>query len=74
MAVISVEVEQGKMVEVSEVLDRWLAPDHRYAKSIAQLQLARSKVLGDDGAIYTLRHHTERWVWELTLYESGSER
>jgi len=56
-------VGQGKTVQVSEVLDRWLAPDHRYFK-----------VLGDDGAIYILRHDTKRWVWELTLYESGSER
>ena len=44
-------------VEVSEILDRWLSPDHRYFK-----------VRGDDRAIYIIRHDTNRWVWELTAY------
>lgn len=43
-------------VEVREVLDRWLAPDHRYFK-----------VLGDDGAVYILRHDPEAERWELVF-------
>lgn len=44
-------------IEVIKVLDHWLAPDHRYFK-----------VLGDDNAVYILRHDTEKWTWELTFY------
>jgi hypothetical protein len=46
-------------IEVDEVLDRWLAPDHRYFK-----------VRGDDGARYILRHDPNSGDWELTLYEA----
>jgi hypothetical protein len=46
-----------RRVEVTEVVDRWLAPDHRYFK-----------VRGDDGALYILRHDPEG-IWELTLYD-----
>jgi hypothetical protein len=52
--------DQNRQVEVAEVLDRWLAPDHRYFK-----------VLGDDGALYILRHDVTTWEWELTLFQSG---
>ncbi|MBI4715682.1 MAG: hypothetical protein HY760_07090, partial [Nitrospirae bacterium] len=45
-------------IEVEEVLDRWLARDHRYFK-----------VRGDDGAVYILRHDMESLEWELTLFE-----
>ena len=48
-----------RTVEVAEVLDRWLAPDHRYFK-----------VRGDDGARYILRHDPDSGDWELTLYEA----
>ena len=34
-----------RQVEVDEVVDRWLSPDHRYFK-----------VRGDDGGVYALRH------------------
>ncbi len=47
-----------RSVNVSEVLDRWLSPDHRYFK-----------VRGDDRAIYIIRHDTRRWVWELAAYQ-----
>ena len=47
-------------VAVAEILDRWLAPDHRYFK-----------VRGDDGATYILRHDTGHDRWDLTLYERG---
>lgn len=45
-------------VEIIEVLDRWLAPDHRYFK-----------VLGDDSAIYILRHNVATGDWELTFFK-----
>lgn len=46
-------------VEVAEILDRWLAPDHRYFK-----------VHGADGGTYILRHDTRADRWELTMFES----
>jgi len=45
-------------IEVAEVLDRWLAPDHRYFK-----------VRGDDGFTYILRHDMTSLEWELILFE-----
>jgi hypothetical protein len=50
-------------VEVAEVLDRWLSPDHRYFK-----------VRGPDGARYILRHDPDEGEWELTLYDQTDER
>lgn len=49
-----------KPVTVTEILDRWLAPDHRYFK-----------VKGDDEAIYIIRHDAYTGQWELTLFDSG---
>ena len=49
-----------RTVEVSEELDRWLAPDYRYFK-----------VLGDDGGVYILRHDSAAGCWELTLFGSA---
>ena len=46
-------------IEVKEVQDRWLAPDHRYFK-----------VIGDDDATYIIRHDTVKWEWELVLYRA----
>jgi len=45
-------------IEVTDVLDRWMAPDHRYFK-----------VLGDDQAVYILRHDEASWSWDLTFYK-----
>ncbi len=42
-------------VEVDEVVDRWLTPDHRYFK-----------VRGDDGGVYVLRHDVVSGRWEMT--------
>jgi hypothetical protein len=47
-----------RRVQVVDVIDRWLAPDHRYFK-----------LRGDDGGTYIVRYDTERDEWELTLYE-----
>ena len=44
-----------RRVEVIEVLDRWLAPDHRYFK-----------VKGDDGDVYIVRQEATSGAWELT--------
>lgn len=42
-------------IEVIEVIDRWLAPDHRYFK-----------IKGDDNCIYIIRHDEITDRWELT--------
>jgi hypothetical protein len=47
-------------IHVLEIVDRWLAPEHRYFK-----------VRGDDAGTYILRHDTLGDRWELTLFESG---
>ncbi|MEJ2689211.1 MAG: hypothetical protein P8130_04540 [Deltaproteobacteria bacterium] len=52
---------RARSVEIQEVLDRWLAPDHRYFK-----------VRGDDGAIYILRHDVGQERWEVTLFSQRS--
>lgn len=48
----------SRQVEIAEILDRWLAPDHRYFK-----------VRGDDGDLYILRHDPGQDRWELTLFQ-----
>ncbi|OGI46788.1 MAG: hypothetical protein A2637_05195 [Candidatus Muproteobacteria bacterium RIFCSPHIGHO2_01_FULL_65_16] len=52
----------GRRLEVIEVLDRWLAPAHRYFK-----------VLADDGGRYILRHSAATDRWELTMFERGAK-
>jgi hypothetical protein len=53
---------ESRCVQVDEVLDQWLSPDHRYFK-----------VLGDDGDIYILRHDPHGQAWELTFFNKRSE-
>lgn len=48
-------------VDVIEILDRWLEPDHRYFK-----------LRGDDQGLYILRHDIILDHWELTQYERGA--
>jgi len=50
----------GREVVVTEIIDRWLDPSHRYFK-----------LRGDDGGIYLLRHDTLSDRWEMTLFDSG---
>ena len=50
----------AKKIEVQDVLDRWMAPDHRYFK-----------VLGHDQAVYILRHDAVSWDWDLTFYKQA---
>ncbi len=45
-------------IHVKSILDRWLAPDHRYFK-----------ILGEDEAIYIVRHDPIFHDWELTFYK-----
>ena len=47
-------------IGVQEVLDRWLAPDHRYFK-----------LRGEDGAVYIVRHDEGTGTWQLTLMDAG---
>ena len=47
-----------RAVEVRELFDSWLAPEHRYFK-----------LEGDDGAAYILRHDTTSGAWEMVLYD-----
>jgi hypothetical protein len=47
-----------RRVEVVEILDRWLAPDHRYFK-----------VKGSDGDVYIVRHDAAADAWELTMFQ-----
>ncbi len=48
-----------RSIEVLEVIDQWLEPDHRYFK-----------LRGDDDGIYILRHDVASNRWELTLYDA----
>ena len=50
-----------RCIKVSEVLDRWLDPSHRYFK-----------LRGDDNGIYILRHSTEEDIWEMILFDSDT--
>ena len=47
----------GERIEVAEVLDQWLAPDHRYFK-----------LRGTDDHVYLVRHEVSNGAWELTMY------
>jgi hypothetical protein len=48
-----------RRVEILEIIDRWLAPDHRYFKLRAA-----------DG-VYIIRHQTQGDRWELTMFDQG---
>ena len=49
----------NRKIEIKEVQDQWLSPDHRYFK-----------ILGDDNAVYILRHDSKSWEWDLTFYKA----
>jgi hypothetical protein len=46
-----------RRLEVVEIIDRWLAPDHRYFK-----------VQADDDNVYILRHDETAGEWEMTSF------
>ncbi len=47
-------------IGVSEIIDRWLDPDH-----------SCFKVRGDDGDIYILRYDRTADIWQMILFSSG---
>jgi hypothetical protein len=49
-----------RRIDVADVLDQWLAPDHRYFK-----------LLGADGDTYLVRHDVRSGGWELTMFRRG---
>lgn len=49
-----------RKIDVIDVIDRWLATDHRYFK-----------VKGADAALYILRHDLGTGAWELVLFNRG---
>ncbi len=53
---------KNRKIRVEEVIDRWLAPDHRYFK-----------FRGEDEATYLIRHDVEEDFWELVFYQAGRE-
>jgi hypothetical protein len=48
-----------RRIAVAEVLDAWLAADHRYFK-----------LKGDDGDTYLVRHDERSGTWELTMFRA----
>jgi hypothetical protein len=46
-----------RQIEIAEVVDSWLAPDHRYFK-----------VKDQHGDLYILRYDVRSDRWELTLF------
>ncbi|MEE9269060.1 MAG: hypothetical protein V3V49_02260 [Candidatus Krumholzibacteria bacterium] len=48
---------EGRELEVVEILDRWLDPNHRYFK-----------VRGNDDGVYLLRHDADVGAWELSVF------
>ena len=52
----------GRIVELSEVVDRWLAPDHRYFK-------ARTR----EGDTCILRHDVNSGEWTLAAFERSAD-
>ena len=47
-------------IDVDEVIDAWLAPDHRYFK-----------LRGGDGDTYLVRHDERSDTWELTMFRAS---
>lgn len=54
---------KSRKIEIKQVLDRWLDPNHRYFK-----------LLDDDGDVYIIRHDMNTWAWELTFYQEAPNR
>ncbi len=49
-----------KKIEVKEILDCWLAPEHRYFK-----------FMDNDMSTYIIRHDTTALQWELTFFKQA---
>ncbi len=48
-----------RRIGVADVIDAWLAPDHRYFK-----------LRCDDGHTYLVRHDERSNTWELTMFRA----
>ena len=48
-----------RLLDIEEVVDQWLAPDHRYFKVRAS------------GDTYILRNDVSSGTWELTMFRRG---
>jgi hypothetical protein len=48
----------NRRIAVTEIIDQWLAPDHRYFK-----------LRGDDQCLYIIRHDLVTFQWQMTLYQ-----
>jgi hypothetical protein len=53
----------GGAIEVADVVDQWLSPDHRYFK-----------VRDRQGDVYILRHDVASQRWELTFFRRTRDR
>jgi hypothetical protein len=51
-----------RRIGVVEIVDRWLAPDHRYFK-----------LQGEDDAVYVVRHDPAGDGWELVVLDRTAE-
>jgi len=51
-----------RQIEIAEVVDSWLAPDHRYFK-----------VHGTEGDLYILRNDVAADRWELTWFRRRTD-
>lgn len=51
-----------RRITVAEVLDQWLAPDHRYFK-----------IRAEEGDLYIIRQDVASGMWTLTMFRRGSE-
>jgi hypothetical protein len=50
-----------RRIDVTEIIDAWLAPDHRYFK-----------VRCTDDGTYLIRHDVRSDTWELTMFRSAT--
>jgi len=50
----------NRRIDVTEVVDAWLAPEYRYFK-----------LRGADGNTYLVRNDERSGTWELTLFRAG---
>ena len=53
----------GQRLTVTEILDRWLAPDHRHFKLRAS-----------NGAVYIVRNDVAGDSWELVMYAVAGKK
>jgi hypothetical protein len=51
----------GSAIEIAEVIDCWLAPEHRYFK-----------VRDDAGHVYILRNDVASGQWEMTFFRASA--